>query len=132
MKKQIYMKISNRRAARDFGRLPNSSAVGCPPFEVDLDLLSPAARTIAERIFTTWNGDDASNLFVESDKTNGELNPGELPPDHPRSYKSVMPDWFSRKARICWKFDQMRDDETPERYFERQAKRISEIGGHVV
>lgn len=124
MKKQIYMKISNRRAIRDFGRLPNSDAVACPSFDVDLDALSPVARLIAEKVFTTWNGDDASNLFVESNKTNIELNPA--------FHCRYAPDWKDKKPRICWRFDQMRDDESPEKYFERQAEKIASAGGHVI
>lgn len=101
--------------------------------EVDLELLEETARKVAEMIYTTENGDDLSEVFIRSDKTNVELmrEEGKSEEDIERVRKYFGDSILADNPRITWTWDKLRVGETPEEYFNRHAKEVDRIGGNI-
>ena len=126
--KEIYM-VMSKKVARSYGYQGNSLLVRIE-FDVDLDKLSPPARAIAENIYTTDNHDDLSNIRCYG-PTQRELLIKEGRQDEiPKIIKHFGEDILDGPSNFMWWFDGLRINETPEDYFERQAKDMRDKGVH--
>ena len=129
MKKNITMCISRKTAESRFGnKVWRISGKYAKEMEVDLSRLSPAARVIAENIHTTDNRDDLSTIVVEGMSIKEHLEKeGKL--DLLEKYAVFYEiEEMEEPVSSWWNFDFLRANETPEEYFERQAKMMKEYG----
>lgn len=130
MKKKIDLITSGYVATNKYGYTGKARKVRIP-CEVDLDVLSPAAKVIAENIATTSSSDDLSSIWVEGPSLK------ELAVKEGKEKECAKMERFLGKGLVYivedptvreWPFDYLRGYETPEGYFERQAKEMKENG----
>ena len=97
--------------------------------DVDLSILSEDAKMLAENILTTENRDDLSDCPIEG-PTQRELwdKAGKEVEKYEKAYGS---EYFDKPTRILWRWDCLKDSETPEEYFERHALKIRKEGGNI-
>ena len=121
---------------------------------VDLDALSPRARSLAQATKTLVHGQgDDSYLPVTSTKTKATLFADKIRSDwdklpyerdfdhgHHETPDEYINEYYRRYDTpsmhkplvIDWKFDSLRYGESTEAYFERHANKIDAIGGSAV
>lgn len=147
-KRFISIGMSPSVARRKYGHVSNAP-ICFKLFEVDLEKLSPSARAVAENICTTNKRDDASNVFLEG-ATQREVKEYVEKLYENKDYLTLheLGYWGNREqdmenfamAETCfgivpekrrttlWRFDVIREHETPEEYFERQVEKMRENG----
>ena len=96
-------------------------------FDVDLDKLSPAARVIATSIYTTDRRDDLSLLWVEGPSVK-EILLKDGQEEEYKLLKKAYENYVENPTVRVWPFDFLKHYETPEQYFERQAKEMKGYG----
>lgn len=131
---EVYIHISPRRAEREWGRRPHPGSIACPPYEVDLNELSPLARRIAELVFTTFWGDTASMVVLESRATDRErMRASGMSPEYIAQIEEIYgSDELAKRQQTWYVWPRMRDEETPVEYFERCAAEITDMDYEVV
>ena len=103
---------------------------------VELETLSTVARQLADLVCTTENADDLSTVYIRCKLSNREKW---------REQAEKRPwDTYARQQAEAWErvddmplvnpyyWDDIREHETPEQYFERHAARITAEGWYVV
>lgn len=134
--------VTRARFERLAGRLPHGRPVAS--LTVEIDNLSPIARRLALGIGTLENADDLSNVYVRSRLSNYELvcrdwdlsdylrpfkRLGKSPSEHCQRVSRILGDgWPGEHPTIIWRWDALKDGETPEAYFERHAAKMNEGG----
>jgi hypothetical protein len=122
------MVISERRAAEEFG-WENGCETGPPvaEYEVDLDALHPVARLMAGQVETTNNLDPRSLVRIRRVPSRRELDErhGVVLPRR-RDGRGSRPDGV---FITTWRWSRpLQCGETPERYFEQQAREMLGAG----
>lgn len=92
--------------------------------EIDLDRLSPAARFLADSILTTVTGDDLSIVYVCGPSPR-ERN---IDQDEIAIMDRQFPGLADNPETITWSWPELRTNEDPVSYFERQAADMHRIG----
>ncbi len=102
--------------------------------DVKVDKLNGTARKLAELIYTTENADDLSNVFVRSPKINLDFMKEMLKSDEEiENIKRVFgEEILEERPVMTWTWDKLRENETPEQYFERHARNLDNIGGEII
>ena len=118
-------------------------------YSVATEKLQGTARVLAELVKTTENRDDYSDIRVVSKYTNRELyeqnkeiviqyKDGEVivAKKYDEAEIAKIETFYGKEflethPTILWRWGALRDDETPEGYFERHAERIEGLGGIV-
>ena len=125
MRKRIPF-ILSKQLARSYGYKGNGYKVE-EDFEVNLDKLSPAARFIAEGIYTTDNSDDLSNIRVYGDTPRNLMLRDNVPAEEIELQDKVF-GRLDEPVNTIWLFDGLRTYESPEFYFERQVEKMKNLG----
>lgn len=126
MKKEIGFVMNGMCASKKLG-IQTSRYITIADLSVDLDVLSPGARAIAENIYTTENADDLSLIYVSGPTRKELMIKDNVPEKEIEAYERM---WGDANEPVIepWMFDKLRHYETPEEYFERQVSKMKEYG----
>lgn len=128
MKKEIGFVMNGMCASKKLG-IQTSRYITIADLSVDLDVLSPGARAIAENIYTTENADDLSLIYVSGPTVKELMIKDHVPDDEIKKYELMMGNkYMNSPVTEPWVFDKLRHYETPEEYFERQVSKMKEYG----
>lgn len=129
--KKIDMVMSGHTARTKYGYTGNADRC-TTTFKVDLNKLTPLARVVAESIYTTDLRDNFSIIYLEGPSISARRKAEKLP-DVPVQYRKAFGDeFFDTPVVDYWRFDYIRGTETPEDYFERQAREMRDAGWYSV
>jgi hypothetical protein len=130
---EVWIRISSRRAAREWGGAPFPIRTVRAPYSVDLSKLSPLARRIAGMVDTTEMDDDASRLVLKDRRTHRELLQMSGRAEEISRIEGMYGlEYLSERGEFGYEWPRMEDDESVEEYFERCAAEIEWMNCDVV